>query len=107
MRGSPPGGVSVSIVDIVTTRTANLYAELLDLLGQSDPSLAANPSFFLQASEYRRARSGDGWLLETWANPLVLGQPRPILPLWLAPDLAVPLDLEQSYEETCRVLRTS
>ena len=29
--------VSVILVDMVTTRTANLYAELLDLIGQSDP----------------------------------------------------------------------
>jgi hypothetical protein len=27
------------------------------------------------------------------------------LPLWLAGNLGVPLDLEASYEETCRVLR--
>ena len=34
-----------------------------------------------------------------------LGQPLPTLPLWLDEDLSVPLDLEESYEETCRVLR--
>jgi hypothetical protein len=43
--------------------------------------------------------------LQTWPYPLVLGQPLPTLPLWLAPDLAVLLDLEASYEDTCRVLR--
>ena len=26
-------------------------------------------------------------------------------PVWLADDLAVPLELETTYEETCRVLR--
>ncbi len=36
---------------------------------------------------------------------LTLGQPLPTLPLWLADNLAVPLKLEESYEETCRVLR--
>jgi hypothetical protein len=36
---------------------------------------------------------------------LALGQPLPTLPLWLADDLAIPLELEPSYEETCRVLR--
>jgi hypothetical protein len=44
-------------------------------------------------------------LLQTWPYPLVLGQPLPTLPLWLSPDLAVPLDLEASYEDTCGVLR--
>jgi hypothetical protein len=27
------------------------------------------------------------------------------LPLWLTDKLAVPLELETSYEETCRILR--
>jgi len=27
------------------------------------------------------------------------------LPLWLADSIPMPLDLEESYEETCRVLR--
>src|SRR5262245_32667995 len=36
-------GVSVSVVDIVTSRHFNLYAELLELIGQSDPSLGADP----------------------------------------------------------------
>jgi hypothetical protein len=36
---------------------------------------------------------------------LELGQPLPTLPLWLAENFAVPLELEMSYEETCRTLR--
>lgn len=35
--------VSVVIVDIVTTRTANLYGELLELVNHSDPKLGAEP----------------------------------------------------------------
>src|SRR5437899_1290153 len=35
--------VSVVIVDVVTTRAQNLYGELLDLIGQSDPSLSPEP----------------------------------------------------------------
>ena len=35
--------VSVVIVDVVTTRTQNVYGELLDLIGQSDPSLRPEP----------------------------------------------------------------
>ena len=30
--------VCVAIVDLVTTRTSNLYGELLELLGENDPS---------------------------------------------------------------------
>ena len=38
-------------------------------------------------------------------TPLAVGQPLGTLPLWLADNLAVPLELEASYEETCRILR--
>ena len=42
--------------------------------------------------------------LESVARPLVVGQPLPTLPLWLSEELAVPLDLEQSYEQACHDL---
>jgi hypothetical protein len=96
--------VSVAIVDLVTTRNFNLYGELLGLIGQSDPFLSPEPPP-LYVVACRGTPKGKGWLLETWTNALALGQPLPTLPLWLANNLAVPLDLEESYEETCRVLR--
>jgi hypothetical protein len=46
----------------------------------------------------RRSRS-------TWAYPFVVGRALPTLPIWLDDELAVALDLEASYEETCRALR--
>ena len=96
--------VCVAIVDLVTTRTSNLYSDLMELFGQTDPSLADEPPS-LYAVACRWARKGDAGLLETWTHPLALGQPLPTLPLWLAENLAVPLELEPSYEETCRILR--
>jgi hypothetical protein len=95
-------GVCVSIVDVVTNRTANLYAELMAMLGQADPSVAAGP---LYAATCRWTRTDDHRLLETWAHRLVIGQSLPTLPVWLDDRLAVPLELEASYEETCRSLR--
>jgi hypothetical protein len=96
--------VSVTIIDVVTTRQFNLYADLLDLIGQADPALAPEPPA-TYAVACRCARGDKSWRLEAWAHALVVGQPLPTLPLWLADDLAVPLELEASYEETCRVLR--
>jgi hypothetical protein len=96
--------VYVAIVDLVTTRTANLYSDLMDLLGQTDPSMTGGPPHLYSAG-CRWTREKDAWLLETWAHSLALGQPLPTLPLWLAENLAVPLELETSYEETCRILR--
>lgn len=96
--------VSVAIVDIVTTRRFNLYGEMLALIGQTDPFLSPTPPT-LYTVACRGTRKDDGWQLEAWAHALVLGQRLPTLPLWLADDFAVPLELEESYQETCRILR--
>jgi hypothetical protein len=95
--------VSVVIVDMVTTRTQNLYGELLELIGQSDPGLNPEPPP-LYAAACRLTKRAEEWLLETWAQPLELGRPLPTVPLWLADNLAVPLELEESYEQSCSIL---
>ncbi len=97
--------VSVTIVDIVTTRTTNLYAELLDEIGLDDPALASEPDLY--AVTCRLARPDKEWLLESWLSPLALGAALPTMPLWLAQDLAVPLELEASYEQSCEILGIS
>jgi hypothetical protein len=97
-------GVCVAIVDLVTTRTSNLYRELMEFLGQPDCAFPDDaPSLYAVA--LRWSNKADRWILETWVNPLALGRPLPTLPLWLAEDFAIPLELEPSYEETCRILR--
>jgi hypothetical protein len=45
--------------------------------------------------------------VEVWPEALALREPLPVVPLWLAIDLAVPLRLETSYLEACRSLRIS
>jgi hypothetical protein len=69
-----------------------------------DPSLAPEPPP-LYAAECRWRRAGNTAHLETWAHSLAVDQLLPTLPLWRADNLAGPLDLEASYEETCRILR--
>ncbi len=96
-------GVAVSIVDLVTVRHFNLYAELLAFIGHSDLTLGANPPD-LYAASCRWIEKGKRKLLETWSHALSVGQPLPTLPLWLTEDLSVPLDLEQSYEQACHDL---
>ncbi|MBW3600597.1 MAG: DUF4058 family protein [Planctomycetes bacterium] len=97
-------GVCVSLVDLVTTRRFNLYAELLELIERSDPAMTGEPPT-IYAATCRARKIGRAPKLEAWAYPLVVGQPLPTLPLWIAEDMAVPLELEASYEDTCRVLR--
>jgi Protein of unknown function (DUF4058) len=97
-------GVAIAIVDLVTTRQFNLYAELLEWIGQHDAALEAEPATTYAVS-MRFQKFPHRSLLQAWPYPLEVGQTLPELPLWLSPGLAVPLDLEKSYEDTCRVLR--
>jgi hypothetical protein len=94
----------VSIVDLVTTRSFNLYTELLTLLERSDPAFAPNPPSVYTVT-CRARRIGRSPRFETWAYPMAIGQPLLDLPIWLSGELQVALELEASYEETCRVLR--
>ncbi len=96
-------GVSVVIIDIVTIRTPNLYGELLELIGKSDPNLSPEAPLLYAVACHFRKRENE-WLLETWLQPLILGRPLPAMPLWLAENLAVPLELEDSYEQSCNIL---
>lgn len=97
--------VSVSIVDVVTVRQFNLYADLLELIGRSDPTLGAEPPHLYVATMRARKPARRKPRLDTWFYPLELGSPLPSLPLWLAENVVVKLDLEPTYEDTCRVLR--
>jgi hypothetical protein len=97
--------VCVLIVDVVTAKQFNLYAELFELIGVEDPALGAGPPAVYAVALRGRKRPRKRPLLDAWFHPLAIGQPLPALPLWLAPDLAVTLDLEGSYEDACRVLR--
>jgi hypothetical protein len=96
--------VCVSIVDLVTTRQFNLYTDVLDLIGQKDSALGPTPPpIYAVTCRWRKVRRRPR--LEIWPYPLVVGDKLPTLPIWLSDDLAVSLDLEASYEETCRALR--
>jgi hypothetical protein len=95
--------VSIVVVDVVTTRGANLYGKLLGAIGRSDPVLGRDsPPPYAAACRFTKPQKE--WLLQTWAYPLTIGQPLPTAPLWVADDLAVPLELEGSYEDSCALL---
>lgn len=99
--------VCVSLVDLVTIRRANLYADLLTLYGRIDPQLAPTPPH-LYAVTVRARRPPSGRVrLDAWFYPMAIGEPLPTLPIWLTPDLRVMLPLESSYQETCAILGIS
>ena len=98
-------GVCVSIVDLVSVRQANLYAELLELLGHSDPSLGDPlPHLYAVTLRARKRPTRRTSSLDAWVYPMTVGQALPTIPIWLAPTLHVLLPLETSYQETCRIL---
>jgi hypothetical protein len=98
-------GVAVSVVDLVTVRHANLYAELMAFIGHPDPTLGPEPPPTYAAScrwltnaEETRGR------LEAWSSPMPPGEPLPALPIWLSESHAITFDLDRSYEQACNEL---
>jgi hypothetical protein len=99
-------GVSVVVVDTVTNRTAELHNDLCVLLGLPAGMRWASPTG-LQAAAYRVVGVAEKIRLDAWPFPLAVGQPLPTVPLWLAPDLTVPLELELTYTDACESLNIS
>lgn len=95
-------GVCVTVVDPVTERGGNLYAELAERMGADPPVLAGAQ---LYAVSLRRRTEGERFRLEAWDHELTVGAALPTLPLWYAENRYVPLELERTYEATCRGLR--
>jgi hypothetical protein len=96
-------GSSVVVVDTVTTRRADLNAAILALLGVQESTA---PPSSLSAVSYRAVGLGEETQqLQLWPAPLALGQTLPTMPLWIAADFSVPLDLDASYRTTCADLR--
>jgi hypothetical protein len=95
-------GVGLVIVDVVTERTANLHDALMARLGAPEEPPWAVP---LYAVAYRPVRRDEATAVDLWRKELALGQPLPTMPLWLRGGLCFPVDLEATYERTCREYR--
>lgn len=93
-------GISLIVVDIVTTRHANLHNELMQLLS-AGPGCELPTATPLYAVAYRPVVREERTQLEMWSHALALGEPLPTLPLRLTGDSFVPIELESSYREAC------
>jgi hypothetical protein len=96
-------GVSVVVVDTVTNHSAELHNDLCELLGLSAEMRWVSATG-LHAAAYRVVGSGEQIHLDVWPFALAVGEALPTLPLWLAADLAVPLELELTYADACESL---
>jgi len=95
--------ISVIVIDVVTERTANLHADLLDALEAAQAAWEAPTQLYAVA--YRPVPVQSQQRVEVWPETLTLGHSLPVLPLWLRLDLCLPLHLEETYATTCTGLR--
>jgi hypothetical protein len=96
-------GVSVVVLDIVTTRQANLHNELLRWLNA--PAARLPDDAPLYAAAYRPVLRHETPQIDIWAQCCAVGAPLPTMPLRLTGDLFVPVEFEATYLETCRQRR--
>jgi hypothetical protein len=97
-------GVGLVIVDVVTTRRVNLHN---DLLARVSAPEASRLDAELYATAYRPVKRDGQPTLDLWQETLVLGKVLPTMPLWLPGDLCLAVELEATYERTCREQRVS
>ncbi|MBY0512417.1 MAG: hypothetical protein K2P78_00730 [Gemmataceae bacterium] len=95
-------GCGVVVVDVVTTRRADVHADVLAALGV-EPQ-AGLPGALAAVSYRPLGREADG-RLQLWPAAVEVGRPLPTLPLWLGGERSVPLDLEASHAAACHDLR--
>jgi hypothetical protein len=96
-------GVGLAILDVVTERKANLHNELLTRLAPATAHLSAD----LYAAAYRPVSRDGQTSLDIWQEPLAVGLPLPTMPLWLRGGLCLPIELNATYERTCREQRVT
>jgi hypothetical protein len=94
-------GVSLIIIDIVTSRQANLHNDLMHLMATA-PMSACPDEVNLYAVAYRPVLRQERAEIDIWPATCALGAPLPCLPLRLTGDFFVPVDFETSYQEACR-----
>lgn len=98
-------GIGLVMIDVVTERTPNLHNELLNrIVGAGAPLLDAD----LFAISYHPVKRDGEVRLDIWPETLALGRPLPTtLPLWLLGGPALRVDLDATYERTCREQRVT
>ncbi len=94
-------GLGVVLVDIVTDRGGDLHAELMTRLFAPEASSGGG----LYSAAYRPVGREGQDQLDIWREPLALGGPLPVLPLWLKGGPCLPVDLGATYDRTRRELR--
>lgn len=93
-------GIALIVVDVVTSRSGDLHADILKLIGHHE-SDGLPASANLYAVAYRPIVRDATEQIESWPHGLQIGQELPTLPLALSAELCLPIDLEESYSVAC------
>ncbi|HUG90210.1 MAG TPA: DUF4058 family protein [Planctomycetaceae bacterium] len=93
-------GIGLVIVDVVTTRRANLHSELMQRLGEAEER--DRP---LYAAAYRPLIHERGSTLSVWYEPLEPGGELPTVLLFLRNGPIVEVPLAETYREACLDLK--
>jgi hypothetical protein len=96
-------GCGLVVVDVVTTRGADLHLDLMAVLGVDHDTPEGER--VLSAVAYRSMGGESDGQLQAWPTVLEIGHSLPTLPLWLGGERAVPLDLDASHAAACVDLR--
>jgi hypothetical protein len=95
-------GIALAVVDIVTSRAANLHNAWITLLGLSTGQMPEQGDSPLYANAYRPVQRRGQAEIDIWLHALCLGARLPDVPLFLRADLCISLPLEATYVETCQ-----
>lgn len=90
-------GIGLVIVDVVTSRLANLHNELVAAIGGPPGAALADAPTYVTA--FAPVHSGEANGVEVWPAPAPVGSPLPSVPLALRRGPVVDLDLEGTYTQ--------
>jgi hypothetical protein len=89
-------GIGLVVIDIVTSRQANLHDEIIRVMGQGE-AFVLSPDVTFYAVAYRPIVRSQRELIQAWTRALSVGESLPVLPLSLGADLCVPVNFESTY----------
>jgi hypothetical protein len=91
-------GIGLMVIDIATSRHANLHDELMTLLGHSPAAAFPTPTS-LYVTAYRPVHRQQRNEIDLWREPLTVGGALPTMPLAVRGLGFLPIDLEGTYTE--------
>lgn len=94
-------GISLIVIDIVTSRRAILHNEIVQALGDVQACQLPAETVLYGVAYRPIVREGQSQV-EIWPAPLEIGRPLPVLPLALNAEIVLPLDLEATYSVACQ-----